>query len=104
MIPRSLIAASPSNTLWGPRVAISEKETVIRIHHFFALILVLVLAGCSAPEDDFQMPVFPAEKTVADFPGMTYPLQPGGPARSSSASGPVWLVGIDGITWDRCSR
>ncbi len=46
------------------------------------------------------MPVFPAEKTLADFPGMTYPLQPGGPVRSSAASGPVWLVGIDGITWD----
>ncbi len=46
------------------------------------------------------MPVYPAEKTVADFPGMTYPLQQGGPDRSSASQGPVWLVGIDGITWD----
>lgn len=46
------------------------------------------------------MPVFPAEMTAADFPGMSYPLQDGGPARSSAARGPVWLVGVDGITWD----
>ena len=46
------------------------------------------------------MPVYPAEKTVADFPGMTYPLQQGGPDRSAASQGPVWLVGIDGITWD----
>ena len=46
------------------------------------------------------MPVFPAEKTAADFPGMAYPLQREGPVPSAAAFGPVWLVGIDGITWD----
>ncbi len=73
---------------------------MIRSHHVIVMILVLAAAGCTAPEDDFQMPVFPAEKTAADFPGMTYPGQLGGPAPSAAASGPVWLVGIDGITWD----
>jgi len=46
------------------------------------------------------MPVFPAERTSADFPGLSYPLQQEAPARSAVAGGPVWLVGIDGITWD----
>ncbi len=76
------------------------KETVIRIHPLIVLSLALTMAGCSAPEDDFTMPVFTAEKTAADFPGMAYPLQQGGPVPSAAASGPVWLVGIDGITWD----
>jgi predicted AlkP superfamily phosphohydrolase/phosphomutase len=73
---------------------------MIRIRHIMALILALAAAGCSAPDDDFHMPVFPAEKTAAEFPGITVPLQEGGPTRSAAADGPVWLIGVDGITWD----
>jgi predicted AlkP superfamily phosphohydrolase/phosphomutase len=72
----------------------------ICIRPIIALVLLSCAVGCTAPDDGFRMPVFPAEKTVADFPGMSYRLQQGGPARSAAAGGPVWLVGVDGITWD----
>ena len=40
---------------------------------------------------------YPPEKGPSDFPGMTYPPHEGGLAAPGS---PVWLIGVDGATWD----
>ena len=40
---------------------------------------------------------FPPEKTAADFPGIAYPDHEGA---LTPPSGKVWLIGIDGATWD----
>lgn len=47
-----------------------------------------------------ELPPLPREKTVDEYPGITYPDQGGRAPSFASAAGPVWLVGIDGATWD----
>jgi predicted AlkP superfamily phosphohydrolase/phosphomutase len=68
-----------------------------------AALLSLVLVGCAggdAPESNPLLPVFPPEPTRADFPGLNYPDFRGELPAPGSLHGPVWLVGIDGATWD----
>jgi len=60
----------------------------------------LLLLGCSGADPDQQLPSFPAEKSRADFPGKSYPAQEEALPRPGSLTGPVWLIGIDGATWD----
>ena len=60
----------------------------------------LVLLGCTGADPEEQLPSFPAEKTRAEFPGKSYPAHEGALPRPGSLNGPVWLIGIDGATWD----
>ena len=69
-----------------------------------ALLSLIMLTGCSGPvepaeEDPLEagLAEFPAEKTAADFPGMSYPAHDG---ELPGPQGPLWLIGIDGATWD----
>jgi predicted AlkP superfamily phosphohydrolase/phosphomutase len=63
--------------------------------------LVLLTASCRAPSDgDAPLPEFPLEKSAADFPGLSYPPHEGKLPQPASLNGPVWLIGIDGATWD----
>lgn len=43
---------------------------------------------------------FPPEAGPGRFPGLSYPESDGPLPRPGSLAGPVWLVGIDGATWD----
>jgi predicted AlkP superfamily phosphohydrolase/phosphomutase len=56
-----------------------------------------LVAGCS---DGATLPAFPHEKSAADFPGRSYPSYEGELPSPGSLHGPVWLVGIDGASWD----
>ena len=51
-----------------------------------------ITSGDSAPD----LPPFPAEKSAADFPGIAYALSS---ERPGPPTGRVWLVGVDGATW-----
>jgi predicted AlkP superfamily phosphohydrolase/phosphomutase len=68
--------------------------------------LSLLLSCCllcfcgTAPEPAGELPLFPPEKTAADFPGITYPAFEGELPAPASLNGPVWLIGIDGADWD----
>ncbi len=68
--------------------------------------LSLLLASClmcccgAAPEPAVDLPLFPAEKTAEDFPGIIYPAYDGDLPAPASLSGPVWLIGIDGADWN----
>jgi predicted AlkP superfamily phosphohydrolase/phosphomutase len=67
------------------------------------LALLVTATGCGGtPEqegDDQALLPFLAEKTQADFPGLTYP-RTDSPSLPSELRGPVWVVAIDGATWD----
>ena len=76
---------------------------VLPLASLWIVVLALLSPGCSSadPADDGLPAGFPAEKTAADFPGIDYPVD--GRAelpRPASLHGPVWLIGIDGATWD----
>lgn len=43
---------------------------------------------------------FPPEPGPGSFPGITYPRSEGPLPRPGSLLGPVWLIGVDGATWD----
>lgn len=60
------------------------------------------LAGCAAPGDEVGIggAGYPGEKTAADYPGVRYPDHSGGIPAPASSGGPVWLIGVDGATWD----
>jgi predicted AlkP superfamily phosphohydrolase/phosphomutase len=65
------------------------------------VVCVLLCSACgTAPQIGAELPEFPAEKSAADFPGLAYPPYEGEPPRPASLDGPVWLIGIDGATWD----
>jgi predicted AlkP superfamily phosphohydrolase/phosphomutase len=61
-----------------------------------ATLLALGCAGDPGPE----LAELPAEKTAADFPGLSYPTHEGEIPRPGKRGGPLWLVGIDGATWE----
>jgi predicted AlkP superfamily phosphohydrolase/phosphomutase len=68
-----------------------------------ATLLLLVLVGCSGsdePDLHADLPSFPPEPSRADFPGVSYPELRGEIPLPGSLTGPVWLIGIDGATWD----
>lgn len=61
------------------------------------------LASCRpSPRDGAgrQVAGFPVEPAPEAFPGISYPLAGGPLPRPASRAGPVWLVGLDGATWD----
>ncbi len=69
-----------------------------------AVALLLLAAACaSGPAVDpapSAVPGFPAEPTAADFPGLRYPAFDGPLPAPGGLHGPVWLIGVDGATWD----
>jgi predicted AlkP superfamily phosphohydrolase/phosphomutase len=56
------------------------------------------LSGCGA--EVARVEGFPPERDPSEFPGITYPAAQGSIPRPGSLHGPVWLVGLDGATWD----
>jgi len=61
-----------------------------------------VLAGCGGPADEPAGPpaaTFPAEPGAESFPGLDYPISDA-PLPRPAANGPLWLIGIDGASWD----
>jgi predicted AlkP superfamily phosphohydrolase/phosphomutase len=46
------------------------------------------------------MPDFVRERTIDEYPGVSYPPHPDGLPAPGSLTGPVWLIGIDGATWN----
>jgi predicted AlkP superfamily phosphohydrolase/phosphomutase len=54
--------------------------------------------GCAPPEA--EVPELVREKTIDEYPGISYPAHPGALPAPGTLSGPVWLIGIDGATWD----
>jgi predicted AlkP superfamily phosphohydrolase/phosphomutase len=66
------------------------------------LLFVLALGGCAGPDErpaERATGTFPAEPTAESFRGMSYPASEA-PLPRPGAGGPVWLIGIDGATWD----
>jgi len=61
------------------------------------LVILLLALGCQQPQSDLKP--FIAEKTAADFPGVSYPTRSDLPG-PETIKGPVWVVGVDGATWD----
>ncbi len=53
-----------------------------------------------APSQTHSVAGFPAERPESDFPGITYPETQDPLPRPGSLAGPVWLIGLDGATWD----
>lgn len=69
----------------------------------FLLAASLALCACERSDgshDPLGLPEFPAEKTAADFPGMSYPSHAGAIPLPCKSGGPVWIVGVDGATWE----
>jgi predicted AlkP superfamily phosphohydrolase/phosphomutase len=68
-----------------------------------AAIAVIATFACGreAPLDvDDGLQSFPAERTAADFPGVSYPMAEGFSRSGSDLEGPLWIIGIDGATWN----
>jgi predicted AlkP superfamily phosphohydrolase/phosphomutase len=71
----------------------------------WGMIAVATAYGCG-PGDERDpataqvVPEFPAEVTAADFSGTSYARWTADIPAPASLHGPVWLIGIDGATWD----
>lgn len=65
-----------------------------------------LVAACRGSHDggasleEPAIPGFPPERPESDFPGIPYPETRDPLPRPGSLAGPVWLVGLDGATWD----
>jgi len=73
-------------------------------HPLIALLAVAglaTLAGCGDRDPSMvEVLGFPPERSAADFPGLSYPVHEGSIPKPGSLHGPVWLIAVDGATWD----
>jgi predicted AlkP superfamily phosphohydrolase/phosphomutase len=61
----------------------------------------LICSACGGDGNGgVELPEYPAEKSAAEFPGVSFPAHDGDLPLPASLHGPVWLIGIDGATWD----
>ena len=58
------------------------------------LVFLALLVACSTNRDGVD------STSDASYPGIDYPRWEGTLPRPGSAGGPVWLIGIDGATWE----
>ena len=87
----------------------SEHDSPLRIR--LALLAAALVAtvifcascspGSSEPADAaLDLAPFPREPQPDDFAGIDYPAVEGAPSSLPSPQGPVFLIGVDGATWD----